>query len=274
MGVSREVKERLRRLEIPFNRFGVDRFGVSRKHLGRACGFFGWFYRHYFRMNVHGIHHIPARGRAMLIGNHSGGVALDAAMVLMSLVMEMDPPRLGHAMAEKFIAKVPFFSEWTSRCGHLSGLPEHAIKLLEDERLLLAFPEGTQGTAKLYRERHSLVDFGTGFMRLALQTDTPIVPFAFVGGGEAIPTIHNSYGLGKLVGTPYVPLTPYGIAWPLPVRLDILYGEPLRFEGTGNEEDETIVGYVDQTKERIAELIERGRKIRRGTLTTDQEGAS
>ena len=30
--------------------------------------------------------------------------------------------------------------------------------------------------AKLYWERHSLVDFGTGFMRLAMKTGTPIIP--------------------------------------------------------------------------------------------------
>ncbi len=274
MGVSKEVMERLRRLEIPFNRFGVDRFGVSRKHLKHALGFLTWFYRHYFRVKVVGIDHVPPRGRAMLIGNHSGGVAIDAAMVLVSLMMEMDPPRLGHSMAEKFISQVPFLAEWTNRCGQLSGLPEHATKLLEDERLLLVFPEGAKGTAKLYRDRHSLVDFGTGFMRLALQTGTPIVPFAFLGGGEAIPTVHNAYGLGKLFGAPYVPVTPYLLALPLPARLHILYGEPLRFEGTGNEEDEVILDYVNQTKERIAELIERGRKIRRGELTGSPEASS
>ncbi len=274
MGVSREVMERLRRLEIPFNRFGVDRFGVSRKHLKPTVTFFAWLYRHYFRVNVVGIDQVPARGRAMLIGNHSGGVALDAAMVLVSLMMEMEPPRLGHSMAEKFIAQVPFLSAWTSRCGQLSGLPEHAAKLLEDDRLLLVFPEGAKGTAKLYPERHSLVEFGTGFMRLALRTGTPIVPFAFLGGGEAIPTIHNAYGLGKLLGAPYVPVTPYLVPWPLPVRLHILYGEPLRFEGTGNEEDEIILDYVSQTKVRIAQLIDRGRKIRRGELTISAGASS
>ncbi len=66
MGVDREVVERLHRLEIPFNRFGVDRFGVSRTHLKRALTFFAWFYRHYFRVNVVGIVHVPPRGRAML----------------------------------------------------------------------------------------------------------------------------------------------------------------------------------------------------------------
>ena len=104
-------------------------------------------------------------------------------------------------------------------------------------------------------------------MRLALQTKTPIIPFAFVGGGEAIPTIHNSRALGRLMGAPYVPITPYLFTVPLPVRIDILYGEPLVFEGEGNEEDEIIVGYVEQVKETIAALIAKGRAIRRGKET-------
>src|SRR6185295_10976404 len=101
--------------------------------------------------------------------------------------LEQEPPRLAQAMAEKFLANLPFAARLTSRLGHLTGLPEHVDQLLADERLLLVFPEGARGTAKLFWERDSLVQFGTGFMRLALQTRTPIVPFAFVGGGEAIP---------------------------------------------------------------------------------------
>lgn len=263
-GTLKEVNERVKRLEVPFNRFGVDPYGISRSHLRRAYNVLAWFYRHYFDVHVDGIDNVPPRGRTMLIGNHAGGVALDAAMVITSQFLDMEPPRLAQGMAEKFIAKTPFMSEWTNRCGQFTGLPEHAITLLEDERLLLVFPEGARGTAKLYKDRHSLVRFGTGFMRLALQTGTPIVPFAFVGGGEAIPTIHNSKFLGQLTGAPYVPITPYLATLPLPVRLHIVYGEPMRFDGKGDEDDEVIIGYVDQVKETIAGLIERGRRLRRG----------
>ncbi|RYZ41448.1 MAG: acyltransferase, partial [Myxococcaceae bacterium] len=122
--------------------------------------------------------------------------------------------------------------------------------------LLMIFPEGARGTAKLYTERYSLVDFGTGFIRLALQTRSPIIPFAFLGGGAAIPTVTNAYALGKLLGVPYVPLTPYLLPLPLPVGLEIHYGEPLVFEGTGDEEDHIIEGYVNQVKDSIARLIE------------------
>ena len=139
---------------------------------------------------------------------------------------------------------------------------EHAIRLLEDDRLLMVFPEGAKGTAKLYKERYSLVRFGTGFIRLAMKTKSPIIPFAFLGGGAAVPTIYNSVALGKLVGAPYVPITPYGVAMPLPVKLEVEYGEPMMFEGTGAEADHVIDGYVEQVRTRIAEMIEAGR-IRR-----------
>ena len=135
-----------------------------------------------------------------------------------------------------------------------------ALRLLESERLLLVFPEGARGTAKLWKDRFSLVDFGTGFMRLALRTKSPIVPFAFLGGGDAIPTVGNLYKLGKLIGVPYLPVTPWLLPLPRPARLSVLYGEPMRVEGSGDEEDATVAGYVDRVKARIADLMEQGRR--------------
>ncbi len=263
--IDDEIRERIKRIEIPFNACGVDPYGISQEHLAVSYTILSFLYRRYFAVKVFGIEHVPPRGRTMLVGNHSGGVAVDGAMVVASMFFNMDPPRIAQGMAEKFINRVPFMSLWSSRCGHFTGLPETAVKLLNDERLLMVFPEGARGTAKLYKERHSLVHFGTGFMRLALQTKTPIVPFAFIGGGEAIPTIMNSEALGKLIGAPYVPITPYFVALPLPVRVEIHYSEPMIFHGTGSEDDEVIVGYVDQVKARIAELIEVGRRHREGT---------
>jgi 1-acyl-sn-glycerol-3-phosphate acyltransferase len=267
--VDKEVASRIDRLEIPFNECGVDPYGITKKHLGLSFSALGLFYRRYFAVKVHGIEHVPKRGRAMLVGNHSGGVALDGAMVVASMFFDMEPPRLAQGMSEKFINRMPFFSQWSIRAGHLTGLPEHAERLLSEDRLLMVFPEGARGTAKLYNERYSLVRFGTGFIRLALKTRSPVVPFAFIGGGAAIPTIANSYTLGKLFGAPYVPITPYLVTVPLPVSLAIHYGEPMIFEGNGTEDDEVIAGYVEQVRGRIADLIEVGRRLRE----KDQSGA-
>ena len=255
------IRDLVDRLELPFNSLGIDPYGISKKHLVVFFGALGFLYRHYFRVKCHGTEHVPKQGRAMVIGNHSGGVAFDGAMVLTSLFLEMDPPRLASAMAEKFINKLPISSLWSARTGQFTGLPEHALRLLEDDRVLIVFPEGARGTAKLYKERYSMVDFGTGFMRLALKTKTPIVPCGFLGGGAAFPTIVNLPG--KMFGVPYIPLTAYLAPVPLPVPLEVHYGEAMHFVGTGNEDDAVINGYVGQVKSRIAQLIDAGRAARK-----------
>jgi 1-acyl-sn-glycerol-3-phosphate acyltransferase len=260
--IDPDVRDRVARLEIGFDSHGVDRFGVSRPYVEAFYSVLALLYRRYFHVRVHGIENVPPRGRAMLIGNHSGGIAFDGAMVATSLLLELDPPRLGHAMAEKFLNALPIASLWINRVGHLTGLPEHALRLLEDDRVLLVFPEGARGTAKLYRERHSLVRFGSGFMRLALQSQSPVIPVAVLGGGEAVPTIANLYTLGKLLGAPYFPLTPYLLPLPLPARFDIHFGEPMHFSGKGTEDDAVIDRYVGQVKDRIAAMIEEGRRQR------------
>lgn len=260
---SQRIWERVQRLELPFNRYGLDPFGVSQEHLATFYTALAWFYEHYFDTSVFGIENVPERGRVMLVGNHSGGVALDGALVVASTFLEMEPPRLAQGMAEYFLNRWPVFSQWTNRLGHLTGLPEHALRLLEADRMVVVFPEGSRGTAKLYKDRNSVVRFGSGFMRLAMQARAPIVPFAFVGGGEAIPTIHNSELLGKLTGAPYVPFTPWILPLPRPVDVQVYYGEPMVFEGTGNEADEEIHENVDLVKRQIKALLDFGVERRR-----------
>ena len=99
---------------------------------------------------------------------------------------------------------------------------------------------------------------------VSLATKTPIVPFAFIGGGDAIPTVFNAYKLGKLVGAPYLPITPYLLPLPLPVHLSVHYGAPMTFDGTGNEDDRAIEQKVSVVKAAVAELIAVGERARRG----------
>lgn len=259
---DQSIRDRIERLELPFNALGVDPYGISKKDLNWFFTTLQFFYRNYFRVKCYGLENVPPRGRGMIVGNHSGGVALDGAMVIASMFLDMEPPRLAQGMAEKFINALPFAGWMSWRVGQFTGLPEHAIRLLNDDRLLMVFPEGARGTAKLYKERYSLVNFGTGFIRLALQTKTPIIPFAFLGGGAALPTVTNLYKLGRLVGMPYVPVTAYLAPVPLPVQMEIHYGRPLHFEGTGTEDDATIERYVAQVKGAIGSLIESARADR------------
>ena len=268
--IDDDVAARVDRLELPFNRYGCDPYGIEKKELARFFTLARWLYREYFEVHVYGVEHVPAAGRAMLVGNHSGGVAIDGAMVLTSCFFELDPPRLAQGMAEKFLARFPGASQITARIGQFPGLPEHASRLLRDDRLLMVFPEGARGTAKLARDADTLVRFGTGFMRLALQTNSPIVPLAFLGGGEAFPTVMNLYRLGKLIGVPYIPITKYLLPLPLPATFHLLYSEPMAFEGDGTEGDDVIAGYVEQVRARIGWLIEQGRALREGRMQPEE----
>lgn len=262
MSLADEVAARVEALELPFGPSGFDPWGISKPHLKRFFTAFAALYRYYFRVRAFGIENVPARGRALLVGNHAGGIAVDGAMVLTSMLLECHPPRLAHGMAERFINTTPLLSAWAARGGQLTGLPEHAERLLRDERLLMVFPEGARGVGKLYHERYDLFDFGLGFMRLALKTQAPVVPFAFLGAGAAIPTFHNSRFLGKLVGAPFVPLTAWGLPLPLPVPLEVHYLPPMHFQGTGDEEDAVVARHVEAVKAAIRTALDGRRKER------------
>ena len=88
------------------------------------------------------------------------------------------------------------------------GDPINCRNLLEDDQAILVFPEGARGSGKIYQQRYRLAPFGRGFMRLALQTKTPVVPVAVIGAEESIISIHDWKGLAKLLRAPYVPISP------------------------------------------------------------------
>ena len=269
LSIDPEIAARIEAIDLEFNKFGIDPYGIDKNDLTRFVSAFAWIYRYYFKVDVYGLDHVPSQGRGILVGNHSGGVAIDGMMVMGSMLLDAEPPRLPHGMIDKFIHEFPGVSQVMSRIGQFTGNPDQARRLLNAERLVLSFPEGARGTAKLAKDADSLVDFGTGFMRLALQTKSPIVPFGFVGGGEALPTIANLKGLGRMLGVPYVPITKWILLVPKPTRFQLLYGQPMHFEGTGHERDEVVCEMVDQVKERIGDLIRQGRQLREKAISEE-----
>lgn len=256
-----ELDELLKKIDIPFNEQGIDPYGISRNHLKVLYPAAKWIYRNYFKVKTIGIENVPDQGRAMLVGNHSGGLPVDGTMVVISMILDHDPPRFAIGMVDKFAQRMPVVSSLTNRTGQVTGLREQAERLLNDERLLMIFPEGTAGVGKLYKDRYNLVHFTNGFMRLALKTNTPIIPFAFIGGEEAIPTVYHANMLGRLLGAPYFPVTPYILPLPLPVSCQIYYGEPMYMESDGSYED--IENKVQIVKDKINDLIDTGLKNRK-----------
>jgi 1-acyl-sn-glycerol-3-phosphate acyltransferase len=267
--IDREVRERLRRVPTKVNSYGYDPWGLHVEVVRRATIVSTLIYRYYFRVEAHGLEHLPA-GRVLVIGNHAGQIALDAAMIGTAAFLEGEPPRIVRGMGEYWLPTVPFVSEMMVRTGSVVGTPKNCIDLLRNEEAVIAFPEGVRGMNKLFTQRYQLQRFGYGFMRLALATQTPIVPVAVVGSEEQAPGIANLVGLGHLLGMPSFPITltwpwlgPLGLL-PLPVKYRIYFGAPLTFSGDPDDEDAAIGQKVEQVRQTIQSMLDRGVRERPG----------
>ena len=263
-----EIRDRMLRIPTKLNSYGYDAWGFHPGTAARALAVTTLMYRYWFRVETHGLDRLPA-GRVLLISNHAGQVALDAAMIGTATFLEGEPPRIVRGMGEYWLPTVPWVNEMMVRTGSVVGTRKNCVDLLENEEAVIAFPEGVRGMNKLIWERYQLQEFGHGFMRLALETGSPIVPIAVVGSEEQAPAIANLRTLGRLLRMPAFPIT---ITWPwlgllgmvpLPVKYHVYFGEPMHFTGNPNDEDEVIAEKVEQVKGRIATMLARGLQERR-----------
>lgn len=267
-----ELWERIRTMDAGQNEFGYDPFGFEPEFLKYISPFAQFFYNRYFRAEAHDIHNVPGSGRVMLVANHSGQIAIDGFIVGCAMLFEHDPPRIVRSMVEHWVPSIPFVSTFLSRAGQVVGTRENARILLDRGGLLQVFPEGVRGISKTYDQAYQMVDFGLGFMRLALETQTPIVPVGVVGGEEQMPSVLNLKGVADTLGMPSFPITPAMAvlgpigALPLPVKYRLYFGEPMVFEGENDDEDRVIRGKVNRVRSAIADLLERGLQERDGVF--------
>lgn len=257
-----QLRKRLESLRIHTNEYGQDPFGMDLEYVEAALGPLLWLYKEYFRVKVQGIENVP-EGRCLLVSNHSGQLPLDGAMIAVAMLLEADPPRAVRSMVERWVPTLPFVSTFFSRAGQVVGTPENCIRLLENDEAILVFPEGTRGLNKVFSKRYQLAEFGQGFMRLALATDTPIVPISVIGAEEQAPAIVNVKPLARLLRIPAVPITPTLLPIPLPSRYHITFGEPMRFEGRPNEEDSVMDRKVQEVRSTIQSMVNVGLKERK-----------
>jgi len=255
-----EFENRTKALTVRQNEYGFDPFGFHRDSLKYAIPVARWLYRSYFRAEVHDIHNVPAGGRVLLIANHSGQLPFDGLVIATSLLLDADPPRMVRSMIERFVPTVPFMSFVMTRLGQITGTPENCRRLLNDEEAILVFPEGARGISKPFSKRYQLADFGSGFMRLALETNTPIVPVAVIGAEEQAPAI-NFKPLARLLRAPSFPIVPYPPfvpIIPLPVKYRLYFGEPMTFTGDADDDDEVLDAKVKTVKNRLQSMIQLG----------------
>jgi len=262
-----DALDRLARIDVPRGSSGVDPFGFDPAAVRYALLAARALYRDWFRVEVRGMENVPD-GRVLLISNHSGQVPLDGLAIATSLLLDREPPRLLRSMVERWSATLPFVSVFFPRMGQIVGVPENCQRLLERDEAILVFPEGSRGISKPFSERYRLTEFGSGFMRLALATQSPIVPVAVVGAEEQYVSVANLTRLAKLMGAPAFPVIPQlllpGGFLPLPVKYRLHFGEPMHFTGDPDDEDAIIEEKAQLVRATVQSMVNRGLKERRG----------
>jgi 1-acyl-sn-glycerol-3-phosphate acyltransferase len=173
--------------------------------------------RFLFKVRVEGAEHVPAEGAAILASNHVS--FCDSIFLPMVLKRRIT-----------FVAKAEYFEDpktaWFFRAvGQIpiqrsgGSASERALasarEVLDGGNLFGIYPEGTRSPdGKLYRGK-------TGVARLALQTNTPILPVAMIGTREAQP-------IGQVKPNFFMPIT-------------IRIGTPMDFSRFADRLDDPLV---------------------------------
>ena len=217
----------------------------------------------WFRVEVRGAENIPAEGGALVVSNHSGTVPVDGLMTMAS-VNDATGRHL-RPLGADLVFRTPFIGELARKGGATLACNEDAQRMLSGGELVGVWPEGFKGIGKPYSERYKLQRFGRGgFVSAAIRTGVPIVPCSVVGAEEIYPLVGNVPALARLLGIPYLPITPF-FPWlgplgmvPLPSKWLIEFGEPIRTDSydRGAADDPMLVFNVtDQVRETVQQTL-------------------
>jgi len=254
----------------------VDPFGYDAVYWEKIEPFFRLLFESYWRVEVQGLQNIPDQGRVLLVTNHSGTLPYDGAMLKVAIENHHPSGRSVRFLTEDFVFHFPFLGTFINRIGGVRACPDNAKRLLQNEQLVVVFPEGVKGIGKLFRDRYKLQRFGRGgFIKLALHTQSPIIPVAIIGAEEIHPMLARLSWMARPLGLPYLPVTPT-FPWlgplgaiPLPSKWMIRFGEPISFSQYSSKDAEdllTVMKLSEQVRNNIQKMVHQLLKEREHTF--------
>ncbi|WP_433499278.1 lysophospholipid acyltransferase family protein [Sphaerimonospora sp. CA-214678] len=251
--------------------YEIDEFGFDPEFHDRVLiELLRPLYRHWFRVETIGMTNVPADSGALVVANHSGTLPLDALMMQVALHDEAGRPvRL---LGAHLVYQLPVLGHLARKGGHTLACPEDADRLLRKGELVGVFPEGYKGIGKPFSERYRLQRFGRGgFVTSAIRAGVPIIPCSIVGAEEIYPKIGDMPVLARMLGLPYLPITPF-FPWlglfglvPLPSKWLIEFGEPIHTDeyDPGDADDPAMVfeltDHIRETMQRRLNELRRRR---------------
>lgn len=246
--------------------YGVDEFGFDAELTDEVLlPLLRPLYRTWFRVEVRGIENIPASGPALVVSNHSGALPLDVLMTQVAVHDEHPAHRHLRPLGADLVFSLPFVSQLARAGGATLAATADAERLLRAGHLTGVWPEGFAGIGKPFSDRYRLQRFGRGgFVSSALRTGAPVIPCAVVGAEEAYPIVADLPALARVLGLPYLPVTP---TWPLlgplgavplPSRWLIEFGEPVQSQDSGPaaaEDPLVVFDLADRVREGIQAAV-------------------
>ena len=245
--------------------YETDEWGYDPEVLESVRPFFNFLYEKYWRVETTGLENIPASGRALLVSNHSGHIPWDGAMIGNAVLSEHPEERLVRTLFARMFPAMPFLSTFLVKVGQALANVDNGVRLLEQEELVLVFPEGIKGISKLFKDRYRLARFGRGgFVKMALKTGAPIIPVSVVGAEETYITLRRTTLLNRITG---YPIPPISLRWPwfgllglvpLPTKWYIDFGEPIKMDEFGSDAENNLIlisQLTNQIRNEIQQMI-------------------
>ena len=176
----------------------------------------------YFRLEVEGLEHLPKKGSAIVLPNHSGYAGLDAMVLSHEIFKRI------HRIPRVLTHYLWFVSKKTAipaqKLGFVEATFANGLRALKNNQLIILFPEGENGNFKPTMKAYQLQEFRRGFVRMAIETGAPVVP-TFVIGAEETHINLTKLKFGKELKNLVLPL-PFNI-FPLPVKWKIKFLPPI-----------------------------------------------
>lgn len=262
-----EIRKRAASLGMTNRTNEVDEFGMDSQLLAQGRVLLDLLADRYWRIETAGLENIPKSGPCLFVANRSGILPYDGLML--SHAIERSATGIGRPrfMVADWLITLPFMQPYLARLGGVRACRENADRLLRTGHSVVAFPEGVKGAAKVFRERYRLKRFGRGgVVRAAIENRVPLVPVGIVGPEEAHPVLFKSHLPARLVGLPFIPVTPtfpllgpLGLL-PLPTKWLMTFGAPVDLDDTSGEAGEELLvsRLTEELRGRIQRLVDEG----------------
>lgn len=184
--------------------------------------FFLELMKKYFRVEIVGGENLPRRGRALITPNHSGVSGFDA------MVLQHEITRASGRYPRILTHHLWFLNKTTAipanRLGFIEATTKNGLTCLNKNQLVVLFPEGEYGNFKPSSKAYQLQEFKRGFVRMALETNTPIIPTLILGAEETHVNL-SRLNLTRFLRGMVIPL-PLNLI-PLPSKWKIIFLEPV-----------------------------------------------